>query len=210
MNYRANSPLEIRIHLPIDIREVDIREVLERRKVLRKVFMRVEQRKVSGREKNEAAIKLLEKLRERLFFGDASARRCAAFKLSWMQEDGLDVLKEILFRNDVPITARYAAGYGMRSMNGRMKKMALEVLTEGLNHPNRGVREVCSHTLRLLTDKAGGIAPSRAETRTRPRKTLSGAGKFTIRDIPRKGRSVSHLRRVQRGPVLVQPGVGVR
>ena len=163
--------------------------------------MRVEQRKVSGREKNEAAIKLLEKLRERLFFGDASARRCAAFKLSWMQEDGLDILKEVLFRNDAPITTRYAAGYGMRSMNGRMKKMALEVLTEGLNRPSRDVREVCSHTLRLLTEKAEGIAPSRAETRT---------GKFTIRDIPRRIPSPTRLRRVQREPVLVRSRVRVR
>jgi hypothetical protein len=163
--------------------------------------MRVEQRKVSGRETSEAATKLLEKLRERLFFGDASARRCAAFKLSWMQEDGLDILKEILFKNDTPITAKYAAGYGLRSMNGRMKKMAAELLTEGLNHPNRSVREVCSHTLRLLTEKAEGITPSLAENRTH---------KFTIRDIPRKSPSPTRLRRVRHEPVLVRSRVRVR
>jgi hypothetical protein len=162
--------------------------------------MRVEQRKVSGREKSEEAIKHLEKLRERLFFGDASARRCAAFKLSWMQEDGLDILKEILFGADAPVTAKYAAGYGLRSMNGRMKKMALDVLTEGLNHPNRGVREVCSHTLRLLTEKVEGKTPSRAETK---------ASRFTIRDIPRRTPSLTRLRR-QREPVLVRSRVRVR
>jgi hypothetical protein len=171
--------------------------------------MRVEQRKVSGREKDEVAVKLLEKLRERLFFADASARRCAAFKLSWMQEDGLDILKEALFRNDAPLTARYAAGYGMRSMNGRMKKMASEVLTEGLNHPNRGIREVCSHTLRLLTDKTGQTAPSYAGVNNHYRKVSSGPGRFTIRDVPRRAHSVSHLRRMRREPVLARSRVGV-
>ena len=172
--------------------------------------MRVEQRKVSGREKNEAAIKHLEKLRERMFFGDASARRCAAFKLSWMQEDGLDILKEILFRSDTPITTRYAVGYGLRSMNGRMKKMALEVLTEGLNHPNRSVREVCSHTLKLLAERVEGKAPSRVETRASRRMTPSGTGKFTIRDIPRRIPAPTRLRRVQREPVLVRSRARVR
>jgi len=172
--------------------------------------MRVEKRKVSGRETSEAATKLLEKLRERLFFGDASARRCAAFKLSWMQEDGLDILKEILFKNDTPITAKYAAGYGLRSMNGRMKKMALEVITEGLSHPGSSVREVCSHTLRLLTDRAEGRAPLRAETRASPRRmVLSGASRIAIRDIPRRSPSSTRLRRVQRKPVLVRPRVRV-
>ena len=171
--------------------------------------MRVEQRKISGREKNEEAVKLLEKLWERMFFPDASARRCAAFKLSWMQEDGLDILKEVLFRNDVPLTARYAAGYGLRSMNGRMKKMASEVLTEGLNHSSRDVREVCSHTLRLLTDKTGQMAPSYAGTNNHPRKALSGPRKFTIRDVPRRAHSVSHLRQVRREPVFARSRVGV-
>jgi len=171
--------------------------------------MRVEKRKVSGRETSEAATKLLEKLRERLFFGDASARRCAAFKLSWMQEDGLDILKEILFKNDTPITAKYAAGYGLRSMNGRMKKMALEVINEGLSHPNSSVREVCSHTLRLLTDRAEGRAPLRAETRTRPRMVLAGASRIAIRDIPGRSPSSTRLRRVQRKPAVVRPRVRV-
>jgi len=182
--------------------------------------MRVEKRKVSGRETSEAATKLLEKLRERLFFGDASARRCAAFKLSWMQEDGLDVLKEILFRNDVPITARYAAGYGMRSMNGRMKKMALEVITEGLTHPGSSIREVCSHTLRLLTDRAEGRASLQPAARTGSRgSAFSGSrtGRIVIRDIPRRSTGLTGIRRPagnrleqtrlrrEREPVIVRP-----
>lgn len=159
--------------------------------------MRVEKRKISGREKSEAAVRLLENLRERLFFGDASARRCAAFKLSWMQEDGLDILKEILFRGYVPITVRYAAAYGLRSMNGRMKKMALEAINEGLNCPNGAVREVCFHTLRLLEEKAAEKASPRPRVK---------AARFAIRDIP--GR-IARPRVVHTRPVVVHSRVRV-
>ena len=161
-------------------------------------MLRVEKRKLSGREKNEAAIRLLDKLRQRLFFGDASARRCAAFKLSWMQEDGLDIFSEILLKNDTPITAKYAAGYGLRSMNGRMKKMALQVITDGLNHPVSSVREVCSHTLRLLKEgkRTKAARPLRART-----------ARFAIKDITRK----SHKPRVvHHRPVLVHSRLRVR
>jgi hypothetical protein len=159
--------------------------------------MRVEKRRISGREKSEASIRQLEKLRERLFFGDPSARRCAAFKLSWMQEDGLDVLREILFRNDAPITARYAAGYGLRSMNGRMKKLAREVMAEGLRQSNAAVREVCSHTIRLFEDRVAGKPALQAQPRV---------ARFAIRDIPRTRPriKVSHQR-----PALVRQRVHV-
>ena len=54
-------------------------------------------RRQSGREKDEAAVKLLEKLQDQLHSSDASVRRRAAFNLSWMQEDGLEILKGALY-----------------------------------------------------------------------------------------------------------------
>ena len=63
------------------------------------VFMESEKRILTGREKDEAAIKLLEKLKEQLRSSDASNRRRAAFNLSWMQEDGLEILKCVLYGN---------------------------------------------------------------------------------------------------------------
>ena len=70
--------------------------------------MKLEKRTPSGREKDEAAIELLNKLREKVFSDNVSIARLAAFNLSWMQEDGLDILREILFGN-FPRTAKKAA-----------------------------------------------------------------------------------------------------
>ena len=89
--------------------------------------MESETKKTTGREKDEAAVKLLEKLRDQLHSSDASNRRRAAFNLSWLQEDGLEILKDALFGSD-PVTTKNAAAYGLRKMRGRMKKMALDVL----------------------------------------------------------------------------------
>jgi hypothetical protein len=117
--------------------------------------MKLEKRIPSGREKDEAAIELLDKLREKLFSENISTARLAAFNLSWMQEDGLDILKETLF-GSFPRTAKKAAAYGLRSMQGRMKKMAVEVLNEGLKHSDRTTREACAKALYLMK---GGKAP---------------------------------------------------
>jgi hypothetical protein len=59
-------------------------------------FVKLEKRKPSGREKDQASIELLELLREKLFSNDISIARRAAFNLPWMQEDGLEILKEAL------------------------------------------------------------------------------------------------------------------
>ena len=80
-------------------------------------------RKISGREKDEASIILLEKLQGQLHSSNASIRRRAAYNLSWMQEDGLDILKSTLFK-ECAVTTKNAAAYGLRKMQGRMKKMA--------------------------------------------------------------------------------------
>jgi hypothetical protein len=153
--------------------------------------MKLEKRKPSGREKDEESIKLLEELREKLYVEDVSIARRAAFTLSWKQEDGLDILKEALFI-DSPRTAKTAAVYGLRSMHGRMKKMALAVLEEGLKHRKTDIREACSHALLLSRQKKREKPPS-AE---RPPK----AGRIEIRGIPRKRVSMgkNHTREIHR------------
>lgn len=114
--------------------------------------MESETRKLSGREKDEAAVKLLEKLQEQLHSSDASNRRRAAFNLSWLQEDGLEVLQRALFGN-AHITTKNAAAYGLRKMRGRMKKLALDILKQGLKHRDKSTREVSRHALKLLGEK---------------------------------------------------------
>jgi hypothetical protein len=138
--------------------------------------MKLEKRKPSGREKDEATVELLTKLREKLHSDNVSNARRAAYNLSWMQEDGLDILKEALFGN-FPRTAKKAAAYGLRSMNGRMKKMASEALKEGLKHHNRITREACEKSLLLME---GGTSP---EHRSQGRRKT---GRFRIRGIPKK------------------------
>ena len=143
--------------------------------ILRGVFMESERRKLSGREKDEAAIRLLGRLREQLHSSDASSRRRAAFHLSWMQEDGLEILKGALFGN-FPATTKNAATYGLRKMRGRMKKMALEVLKQGLKHRDGSTREVCRNALQLLgQDVPEGSVPQG-----------QAAESLRIREIPKK------------------------
>ena len=139
--------------------------------------MKLERRKPSGREKDEASIKLLEQLRERLHSDETSSARRAAFNLSWMQEDGLDILKEALFSSS-PKKTKTATAYGLRCMHGRMKKMALNVLEQGLKHRNTNVREVCNHALSLTGQSAQEKPPSEG----------AGEEKLRIREIPRKSR----------------------
>jgi hypothetical protein len=135
--------------------------------------MILEKRKPSGREKNEEAVKLLEQLREKLYVDDISAARRAAFNLSWKQEDGLDILKEALFNNS-PRTAKIAAVYGLRNMQGRMKKPALALLEQGLKHRNTDIRNACSHALSLISQGTREKSPS---------ERLPKSGRLEIREI---------------------------
>ena len=137
----------------------------------------MEKRKLSGREKDEASIRLLKKLREQLYSSDASNRRRAAYKLSWMQEDGLDILKDALFVN-CPVPTKNAAAYGLRKMRGRMKKVALELLEQGLKDLNNSTREICRNALQLLGQKV----PPKPPARKPPVSNIS------IREIPRSNR----------------------
>jgi len=156
--------------------------------------MELEKRKPSGREKDEASIKLLERLREQLYSQHASNRRQAAFNLSWMQEDGLDILKDALLSN-CNITTKNAAAYGLRKMRGRMKKLAIEVLKNGKEHTNAETRDVCRNALLRLEGK---IEKKHAY------KTGSRRSKYEIRDVRRGGklkRKVGMMRNNRRGPV---------
>ena len=111
--------------------------------------MESESNNITEVQKEEIAKQLLVKLKEQLFSSNASIRRQAAFKLSWMQEDGLDILKNV-FLGDFPETAKNASAYGLRKMQGRMKKKALDVFKEGLRQRNNLTGEISRNALVLL------------------------------------------------------------
>ncbi len=139
--------------------------------------MKLDRRKPSGREKDERSVKVLQQLREKLYSEHVSTARRAAFNLSWMQEDGLDILKEALFSR-APRSTKAAATYGLRKMQGRMKKMALDLLRQGLEGSNRNTQVVCQHALAVLNEK--GDEKSRSDRAAR-------VGRVKIREIPKRG-----------------------
>jgi hypothetical protein len=141
--------------------------------------MKLQKRTPSGREKDEASIKLLAKLREQLYSSNISTVRQSAFNLSWLQEDGLDILKEGIL-GDTPRRVKSAAAYGLRKMRGRMRKKAEEVLVEGLSHPDSKTAEIARNALIVLKK---GKGTGKRPARHRPR-----GGKFEIKEIPGRGR----------------------
>jgi hypothetical protein len=149
--------------------------------------MESEKRILTGREKDEAAIRLLGKLKEQLRSSDASNRRRAAFNLSWMQEDGLEILKEALTGSD-HVTTKNAAAYGLRKMHGRMKKMALEVLNDGLKHRDSSTRQVSRSALQLLGQKvpAGSVTQKPLARKSRIRE-ISNESRPRLRIDARRG-----------------------
>jgi hypothetical protein len=131
--------------------------------------MNFEEQKSSGQEKDEASIELLRQLTQKLFSSDISTARLAAFNLSWMQEDGLAILTKILL-GDFSRTTKKAAAYGLRSMKGRMKKRAADVLEQGLKHRDRTTKAACVKALFLMnggTPKKGGSHENRREGKPR-------------------------------------------
>lgn len=131
--------------------------------------MKLPERKPSGREKDQAAVALLAQLREKLHSEEISHARKAAFTLSWMQEDGLDILVEALF-GSFPRDAKKAAAYGLRSMNGRMRKLAEEALTKGLTHSNRITKDACAKSLQLMKEGPTAQRPPFQKRFQRPRR----------------------------------------
>jgi hypothetical protein len=140
--------------------------------------MRLEKRKPSGREKDEASLQLLEKLREQLHSSNLTVVRQTAFNLSWLQEDGLDILKEALLLESSRKT-KGAASYGLRKMRGRMRKPARDVLVEGTTSRDPLTAETCRNALRVMDQKK----PSGKFKKPR----RSGSPRFEIRDLPPKG-----------------------
>jgi hypothetical protein len=131
--------------------------------------MKLQERKPSGREKDEAAVALLAQLREKLHSGEISFARKAAYNLSWMQEDGLGILVEALF-GSFPRDTKKAAAYGMRSMNGRMRKLAEAALTKGLASSNRITKDACAKSLQLLREGPAPQKPAFQKRFQRPRR----------------------------------------
>jgi hypothetical protein len=148
--------------------------------------MRLEKRRPSGREKDEASIKLLAKLREQLYSSNISTVRQSAFNLSWMQEDGLEILSEALL-GDTPRRAKSAAAYGLRKMRGRMRKQAEQVLVEGLGHPDDKTAEICRNALLVLRR-----AKPAGQRLSRPKRK---GNKFQIKEVAGKAGRRKHKQR---------------
>ncbi len=111
--------------------------------------MTIESIKPQQRQRDEASIALLKNLREKLLSTNISTARVAASNLAYKQEDGLAILTETLF-GDYPRTAKKAAAYGLRKMKGRMQKMALDVLKQGLQHRDRTTKAACIKSISLM------------------------------------------------------------
>jgi hypothetical protein len=169
------------------VKQIDFSDSHQLADIKKGVFMESEKRILTGREKDEAAVKLLEKLQEQLRSSDASSRRRAAFNLSWMQEDGLEILKIALFGNE-NITTKNAAAYGLRKMRGRMKKMASEVLNQGLKHRDSATRQVSRNALQLLGQKVPGTsAPQKLAAKRTRIKEISHESRPRVRYNTRRG-----------------------
>ena len=134
--------------------------------------MTEDNKELSDSEKHEVALERLRQLREKLFSKDISTARLAGFNLSWMQEDGLAILKEALF-GDYSKTTKKAAAYGLRSMHGRMKKLGEEVLEQGRAHSDPVTRDACAKGLAILRGQL-------------PKRSGPGQGKRKIRGLDRK------------------------
>jgi hypothetical protein len=150
--------------------------------------MKLERRPLSGREKDEESAELLEKLRAKLHCDNISVARRAAYNLSWMQEDGLDVLKEALYSETGRVT-KTAAAYGLRNMRGRMRKMAFECLQQGCQYPNRSVRDASERALALLERKKTGQPASTGSARR---------SKFKVREVPTRNARKPRVRNTYR------------
>ena len=151
--------------------------------------MNLKKRVPSGREKDKETIELLERLREKVYCDNPSAARHAAFNLSWMQEDGLEILKEALYSTACRAT-KGAAAYGLRKMRGRMRKVAMGLLEEGVRHSNEGTRQVCARA--LLLEKESKQVAAQQQQSSQPQPRFQGKPKFRISEIsPRRPQSRS-------------------
>ena len=128
------------------------------------------------RKNDDEAIKALKELTMKLCSNDITTARLAAHNLSWMQEDGLAILANIL-NGDFTRTSKKAAAYGLRSMKGRMRKLAIEVLEKGLKSRDRTTKAACIKALSLMNKGASAKDDSGKQ---------SQSGKHRIQEIPKK------------------------
>ena len=136
------------------------------------------------RVRDEATIEKLKQLRQKLMSPDISRARVAGFQLSWLQEDGMAVLQEALFGN-YSQTAKRAAAYGLRSMRGRMKKIAIEILEKGVAHQDPITQKVSKTSLGLMRGEIT-IKPPKRKSKPYGKKPQSQRpqSKREIRSIP--------------------------
>jgi hypothetical protein len=134
----------------------------------------VADKKTPEKDEGKSSIELLRKLREKLFSEQISTARLAAQHLGWLQDDGLTILKEALFGEYSKIVKK-AAAYGLRSMRGRMKRAATDVLQQGLIHRDRFTQEACIKSLQLMR---GEIPPKRSGA-SKPK-----SSRMKIKDLP--------------------------
>lgn len=120
-------------------------------------------------QRDPETIEKLKKLAAKLFNPDVDSARTAAHNLSWMQEDGLAILKQALF-GDFPKETKKAAAYGLRKMNGRMKQLAVEVLEQGLASKDRDTKAACEKSLQLIKDPSSGKPPKEKKPSKPPSK----------------------------------------
>jgi len=150
--------------------------------------MRLKPRKPSGREKDQESIELLNRLRQLLHLDDISKARQAAHILSWMQEDGLDILTEGLFK-DTKRKTKIASAYGLRKMQGRMRAKALDIFYRGRKHSNPLIRNVCEKALTHI----------KVCERTSVQKGSPPKDKIEIKEVPvRQGNRAKQVKRVSR------------
>jgi hypothetical protein len=105
-------------------------------------------KETASQQKTQAAIQQLKLLKEKMYCGNVSQARRAAHNLSWMQEDGLEIFRGALLSNATGAT-KNAAGYGLRRMQGRMRKAAVEVLREALRYPDPMTRDISKKALQM-------------------------------------------------------------
>jgi len=126
--------------------------------------MKSDETKSSVKERDAAAVEQLRQLTRKLCSNDITIARLAAHNLSWMQEDGLAIFTETLMGN-YSRTTKKATAYGLRSMKGRMKKLALEVLEQGLRHRDRTTKAACVKALFLMK----GGTPKKDSSQSKPK-----------------------------------------
>lgn len=141
--------------------------------------MKIGKRERTGRERDEEAAQLLDRLRQKLYSDRIPVARRAAYNLSWMQEDGLEILEEALFTGIAKSTRR-AAVYGLRKMQGRMKKKAKEVLKKAADSRDKYTREIAHNAVLMLENKLP-TPPSG------PKKS-SRRNRVPIRELPPRNR----------------------